>query len=336
MKKLIVFAAILVVVGILCTFFFTNKNKEPEVDPNEKPWTVGDVTEISSEVSTEQTVFDDAVMCFSNFINTELRNKYSFLSESSVYMADDFIALVIGLYVYDTDSDGVEELSVIYVDDGAFSVDIYEFVDGEAKVSASTKLALDPMDEKLFSVENLSSSNIAARMTIYPNSNERLYALTCELADNETGYNAYTAVYSYKDDEITLKNSYRLRSHENKLTFIDTVSSTPLYSVIGSFTEDTTDTTDVTDTTAVTDAIEEETEVDVTVESDYDSLADAFNEHFAKIGLTSPDISANGSALSKYKVTPVDSEQKIFEFTGSNGEVMFSENGFLQSFILDV
>ena len=63
---------------------------------------------------------------------------------------------------------------------------------------------------------------------------------------------------------------------------------------------------------------------------------DAFNNTFSNIGLNAPDVSANGSALSRYKVTPVENEQKVLEFSGGNNEVMFSENGFLHSFILDV
>ncbi|MBQ3150413.1 MAG: hypothetical protein IJB86_04120 [Clostridia bacterium] len=338
MKKLAVLSVILVVIGVLCAVFFNSKKPENDVNPEEKPWTVGDNTEAPTAEATEQTVFDDAVMCFSNYINTTLRDKYTFVEESKMCLSDDLKTAVCGLYVYDVDGDETDELSVLYTSDGAFCLDVYEYVDGTAQLSATAMLSLDTLDEEMFTTDNTLSPNIAARMTIFPNGKDRFYCLTCELADPILGYNAYTVVYEYRDSEITLKDSFRLRTKNNQLTFTDTSDSTVLYSAVGTPVEPTTDTTDTTDVSeALTEtATEVETELDVTVESEFETLSDAFNHVFADIGITSPDISVNGAALSKYKVTPVENEQKFFEFAGGNGEIMFSENGFLHSFILDV
>ena len=327
MKKIFVLAVIIVIIGVLCALLFNNGKTEPEINPDEKPWTVGDSIELLTEESTDAIIFDDAVMCFSNFINTELREKYSFIEETKVVTTDDLASSVVGLYVYDVDSDAVDELSVIYTNEGVFCLDIYEFVDGTARLSATTELSLDSMDSKLFTTDLTSDSNIAARVSIFPNGKERAFCLTCELAESDIGYNAYTVVYEYKDGVITLKNNFRLRSLNNTLSLTDTVNSTPIYTVTGS---------DIPDTADTTEAINSSSSEEVTVESDFDSLTDAFNNTFDSIGLKAPDISVNGSALSRYKVTPVENEQKVLEFSGGNNEVMFSENGFLHSFILDV
>lgn len=333
MKKILVLAIIIVIIGVLCAFIFNQKEPETVTDPNEKPWTVGDSVEVSSEKSTEKITFDDAVMCFSDYINTTLRESYLFAEETKVYKADEIEKAVVGLYVYDIDSDSQEELSVVYTQDGSFCLDVFEYEDKTAKLSATTKLDLDNLSEEMFLTEKVLCQNIAARMSIFPNGKERAFCLTCELADSAAGYNAYTLVYSYKDGEIALKNSFRLTSKDNKLTLSDTKNSVDLYTAIGTISEDTTDTTDATEN--ITE-VEPNTETDVTVESEFDSLIDAFNSAFKDISLKSPDISANGSSLSKYKVTPIENEQKVFEFAGGNGEIMFSENGFLHSFILDV
>ena len=328
MKKIFILAVVIVLIGVLCALIFNNNEPDTAVTKSdEKPWTVGDTVE-TSEKATKAAVFDDAVMCFSDFINTELREKYTFLSETVVYKTEDFASSVLGLYVYDVDGDGADELSVVCTGEGSIKLCIYEFVNGKAELSASSDLVLDPEDSVLFSGGITKDTNVAARMTIYPNGNKRAFCLTCECADGSASYNSYTVVLSYADGEITVNNSFRLRTADNKLTLTDTIDGTVLYTAIGTHEENSTDTTE-----AVTEVQVEE---DVTVESEFDSLADAFGNALADTGLNIPDVSANGSVLTKNKVTPVESEQKIFEFAGGNGEVMFSENGFLHSFILDI
>ncbi len=326
MKKIFILAVVIAIIGILCALIFNNHESENDVkNPAEKPWTVGDTVE-TTETPTEKAVFDDAVMCFSDFINTELREKYTFLAETTVYRTLDFSSAVLGLYVYDIDSDGTDELSVVCTDDGNIRLDVYEFTDGKTELSASLDLTLDPEDSVLFTKEVTADTNVAARMTIYPNGNERAFCLTCERADGSISYNSYTVVFSYSEGEITLRNSFRLRTEDNRLSLVNTLDGTPLYTVIGSSAEPATD----------TEISEDVTEADITVESDFESLSDAFNNAFSNIGLKAPDVASDGSVLTKNKVTPVESEQKIFEFAGGNGEVMFSENGFLHSFILDI
>lgn len=310
MKKILVIAVFIVVIGVICALFFA-RNEEPEVEQDERPWTVGENT---TQLTTAETTTDaepkDAVMSFSDYVHENLREDYTFLSEETPYTSDALENALLGMYVYDVDSDSVEELTLVRSAEGGVFLDVYEYADGKVQYADSVKLVLDTMNEVDFSLKLSDFNKIAARLTIYPHSKARFYCLTVEQETTDGDYNAYTTVFSYKDKKLEVKKSYRLRQRAGVVTLMCTDNVTLLYRNAAGEEDD--------------------------VVAEYKDLDTAFKTEFEKIGLSAPQVQMKDGALTSYKVSPVDNAQLVFEFVGDSASATFSENGFLQSFILNV
>lgn len=316
MKKIFVIAVLLVVIGVICAVFLTRPN-DTQTDPEEKPWTVGEsVSETATQTSTTQEAEKDAVMSFSDYIHDTLREDYVFLSEETAYTEDTLRNALLGMYIYDVDGDADEELTLVRSFEDGVYLDIYEYADGKVQYADSVKLVLDTMNKVDFSMKLSDFSKIAARLTIYPHSKARFYCLTVEQETTDGDYNAYTTVFSYKDNKLEVKKSYRLRQREGVVTLMCTDNVTLLYRNAAGQNDEATD-------------------EGVSV-AKYTDLNTAFQTEFEKIGLSAPKVQVSDGALSEYKVTPVENAQLVFEFVGDNASASFSENGFLQSFILNV
>lgn len=312
MKKIFVLAVLLVVIGVLCAVFFMRGNDGDETT-DERPWTVGEETESATQAQTTEPVEIDAVGAYSDLVHLTLRDSFTFLSKEESYAAAELGDALLGVYIYDIDTDGAEETVIVRaVSDGIFA-DVYEFRGGKAQYAASQKLTLDPMGDVSLSLSDSSLRHIEARLTIYPVGGDRFLCLTAEQQGADGEYNAYTVVMEYAKEKLTVKKSYRLRQNLDVITFLCTDSVSLLYRH------------------APGDAADADTQVTL---AKYDSLTEAFKAEFGKLGLTAPQVTVENGALTQYKVMPVASEQKVFDVTVDAGKVQIGENGFLQSFVL--
>ena len=242
-----------------------------------------------------------------------LRDSFAFLSKEESYAAAELGDALLGVYIYDIDTDGAEETVIVRaVSDGIFA-DVYEFRGGKAQYAASQKLTLDPMGDVSLSLSDGTLRHIEARLTIYPVGGDRFLCLTAEQQGMDGEYNAYTVVMEYAKEKLTVKKSYRLRQNLDVITFLCTDSVSLLYRH------------------APGDAADADTQVTL---AKYDSLTEAFKAEFGKLGLTAPQVTVEKGALTQYKVMPVASEQKVFDVTVDAGTVQIADNGFLQSFVL--
>ena len=304
MKKIFVFAVLLVVIGALCAVFFTRGKEEPQ--SSEKPWTVGaDYSETTAAETTEAPK-KDAVAAFSDYIHTTLRDSYAFLSEEESYPQDALQNALLGTYIYDADCDGTEDLSVVCIREDGIYLDLYRFADERVQFADSARLRLDPMNDINFALSLSDFAHIAARMTIYPNGSDRYFCLTAEQSDQLGDYNAYTVVLEFAKGKLNVRKSFRLRQRGDVVTLMCTDNVTLLYS---SSAEETT--------------------------AKYSDLSEAFRTEFGKIGLSAPQVTVENGKLTQYKVTPVDNAQNVFDLDADE-TAKLTENGFLQSFILDV
>ena len=316
MKKIFVIAVFLVVIGVLCAVFFGRRDQTEEIT-KDRPWTVGESTSFAEpETETTQAPEKDAVMTFSDFVHQNIREDYAFLSEETAYSEKELENALLGMYVYDVDGDSKEELTLVRSAEGGVYLDVYEYADGKVQYADSVKLTLDSMNDVDFSMKLSDFSRIAARLTIYPHSQARFYCLTVEQETTDGDYNAYIIVFSYSKEKLEVKKSYRLRQREGVVTLMCTDNVTLLYR----------------NAAGQTDTPGEE---DVSV-AKYADLDTAFQTEFEKIGLNAPQVQVADGKLNEYKVTPVDNAQLVFELMGDNASITFSENGFLQSFILNV
>ena len=310
MKKIFVIAVFLVVIGVLCTVFVLRGNRT-EADSDEKPWTVGDRAESTTQAESTTEAEADAVSAFSAFIHTDLREDYTFLSTQEPADAAQTENALLGAYMYDVDTDDQEELCIVRASDGV-TLDIYEYKNGRVQYAASQKLELDTMNDVSLSLPDASMRHVQARLTIYPSGADRYLCLTAEQQSVDGEYNAYTIVMEYAKEKLSVRKSYRLRQSADVVTLMCTDSVTLLYrQASGQPQEDS----------AVT-------------LSKYSDLDTAFKTEFAKLGLAAPQVTAQNGTLTQYKVTPVKSEQVVFDVTVDGGTVQMTENGFLQSFIL--
>lgn len=316
MKKIFVIALFLVVVGVLCAAFFGRSNQAEDTE-QERPWTVGEtVTQLTTQTETTQAEEKDAVMSFSDFVHQNIREDYTFLSEETDYTEKDLENALLGMYVYDVDSDAVQELTLVRSAEGSVYLDVYEYADGSVQYADSIKLTLDSMNDLDFSMKLSDFSRIAARLTIYPQSQSRYYCLTVEQETTDGDYNAYTTVFSYSKEKLDVQKSYRLRRRAGVVTLMCTDNVTLLYrSAAGE---------------------SEASSADGVSVAKYTDLDTAFQKEFEKIGLNAPQVKVEDGNLSEYKVMPVDNAQLVFELTADHSSATVSENGFLQSFILPV
>lgn len=309
MKKFIVFAVLLVVIGVICVLFFGNPGGDNGVtESDEKPWTVGSVTSTTVVEETTEADFEDAVSAFSDYVNHHMRDSLHFLSKEQSYN-DDLKNSVIGLYVYDMDGDLTEELSLVRVGEDGVYLDLYEFRDKKVFYADSIRLVLDSMDSLNLSLNPTEFAHLASRMTIVPHGVNRYFCLTTEQETKDGVYNAYTIVFSYEKEKLSVKKSFRLRQKEDVLTLMCTDNVTLLYSSATSGE-------------------------DGTSAAEYNTLDEAFKTEFAKVGLAAPQLKVVGGKLTQYKVTPVENEQHLYSVSLSNAALSVAENGFLQSFVL--
>ncbi len=312
MKKIFVLAVFLVVIGVLCTVFFLRGGKNRDVS-DAKPWTVGSQTTAVETTEAPEEGYADAVEAFSDYVHTHLRADYDFLSkEDETYAADSMAKSILSVYIYDTDADGKEELSVVRADAAGVTLDVYEYGSGKVRFADSKTLELDPMNDVSLQLADAALRHVQARLTIYPSGADRYYCLTVEQQDADGEYDAYTVVLEYAKEKLHVKKSYRLRQTGSVVTLMCTDNVTLLYrQAAGQTDEDA----------AVTLA-------------KYDDLQTAFRTEFAKLGLNVPQVTVENGNLTQYKVTAVDSEQRLFDVTVDGGQIRVTENGFLQSFIL--
>lgn len=324
MKKLFVLAVFLVVIGVICAVFFLRGGKEP-ADSDEKPWTVGAQTTAAETTEPVTEGFDDAVDAFSDYVHTKLREDYEFLSkEDETYEAAALSDSLLSVYIYDVDTDGSEEMSVVRTDEKGVTLDMYEFSGGKVRFADSETFSLDPMNEVPLSLTDASLRHVQARLTIYPSGADRFFCLTVEQQDAQGEYDAYTVVLEYAKENLHVKKSYRLRQTGSVVTLMCTDNVTLLYRQAAGQPQETTE-----------EAQTEETEPTTTLTlAKYDSLQTAFETEFKKLGLNAPQVAAENGSLTHYKVTAVDSEQHLFDTTVDSGKISVTENGFLQSFIL--
>ena len=310
MKKLFVLAIFLVVIGILCAVFFIHPNSQKE-DTDERPWTVGDQV-METETVTETTAKEelDAVSAFSDFVDLELRERVDFLNEGENFAPQQLQNAVYGLYIYDVDTDGTEELAVVRAGKDGIYLDMYEFSGSAVQLSDSILLVLDEPSGLAFGTDLSSMDHIAARMTIYPSGTDRYLCLTVEQQGKYSDYNAYTVVYEYAKGKLSEKQCFRLRRIGDTLTLMRMGDAALLYRLSG-------DTSDE----------------DISL-AKYSDLNTAFKTEFQTYGLSAPEIKIENGTLTQYKVTAVQSEQHVFEFTTENGAIRIIENGFLQSFLI--
>lgn len=315
MKKIFVLAVFLVVVGVLCTVFVLRGVNEP-TKSDEKPWTVGDQT-TAAETTTEpaEQGYADAVEAFSDYVHTKLREGYAFLTteEGETYRTDTLTDSILSVYIYDTDADGSDEMTVVRADEKGVTLDVYEYGNGKVRFATSKTLALDPMNDVSLLLNDAALRHVQARLTIYPSGADRYFCLTVEQQSAEGEYNAYIVVMEYAKEKLNVKKSYRLRQTGSVVTLMCTDSVTLLYRQAAGQTAD------------------EGAEVTL---AKYSDLATAFKTEFSKLGLNPPQVTVENGNLTQYKVTPVDSEQHLFDVTVDGGNITVTENGFLQSFIL--
>lgn len=304
MKKIFVFAVLLVVIGTLCAVFFTRGKEEPQTQ--EKPWTVAEDYSETTAPETTEAPAEDAVAAFSDYIHTTLRKSYAFLSEAEHYPQDALQNALLGTYIYDVDGDGTEDLSVVCIREDGVCLDLYRFADKRVQFADSVRLRLDPMNEIDFALALSDFAHIAARMTIYPDGSDRYFCLTAEQSDKLGDYNAYTVVLKYAKGKLSVRKSFRLRQRGDVVTLMCTDNVTLLYS-----------------------SAAEETA------AKYSELAEAFRAEFGKLGLSAPQVTIESGKLTQYKVTPVEHAQNVFDLDAEKA-VTLTENGFLQSFILNV
>lgn len=312
MKKIFVLAVFLVVIGVLCAVFFLHDDKQ-QTASDEKPWTVGSQT---SAVETTQAVtqgYADAVEAFSDYVHTNLREGYTFLSREEPAGQDALTDSLLSVYIYDVDTDGDEEMSVVRADEKGVALDVYEYSGGKVRFADSKTLDLDPMNDVTLTLSDASLRHVQARLVIYPSGADRYFCLTVEQQDVLGEYNAYTVVLEYAKEKLTVKKSFRLRRTGDVVTLMCTDNVTLLYRQ------------------AAGQPADADAEVALAKYSDLDT---AFKTEFGKLGLNAPQVEAENGALTQYKVTAVDSEQHLFDVTVDAGVIAVSENGFLQSFIL--
>ena len=284
-------------------------------ETDEKPWTVGAQAEPETQEQTTEPPEKDAVGAYSELVHVTLREDYAFLSKEEPCTADEIGDALLGVYIYDIDTDGDEEMLVVRTGaDGAFA-DVYEFRGGKAQYAASQKLTLDPMTDVSLALSDSAMRHIEARMTIYPSGGDRFLCLTVEQQGMDGEYNAYTVVLEYAKEKLTVKKSFRLRRTAEAVTLMCTDNVTLLYRR-GAEAE----------TAEAADA--------PVTPAKYADLSEAFETEFGKLGLTAPQVEVQNGDLTQYKVMPVASEQHVFNVTVDAGTVQMTENGFLQSFIL--
>ena len=341
MKKIFVIAVFVAVIGVLCAVFFTHGSRQEQSD--EKPWTVGE--NAPSETVTEETTrapYEDAVEAFSDYVNETLRASYAILSteEDAVYTQDDLRKALLGVYIYDVDTDEEQELAVARAEDDGVFLDMYEFRDGKVQLADSMRLTLDPMESTDLALSLQDFAHLSARLTIFPDGANRYLCLTeeqqfaqevattmraepetteptSEDADETTEpqtevaersrageYNAYTVVIEYAKGKLTAKKSFRLRQRGFELSLMCTDNVTLLYRYPAAET------------------------------AKYNDLPMAFQLEFEKLGLKAPQITAQDGALTAYKVTPVDNAQTVFSLDAAPTGAKIGESGFLQSFVL--
>ncbi len=342
MKKIFVIAVFIAVVGVLCAVFFTRPDRQKRSD--EMPWTVGE--NAPSETVTEETTrapYEDAVEAFSDYINETLRDAYTILStEETACRQDDLDKALLGVYIYDVDTDEQQELAAVRTEDESVFLDVYEFVDGKVQLADSLRIALDPMESTDLSLKLENFSHISARLTIFPDGANRYFCLTAEQqfaetvthtmkqepqieettaeAETETEttesvteeaersrageYNAYTVVIEYAKGKLTAKKSFRLRQRGFELSLMCTDNVTLLYRYPAAET------------------------------AKYNDLPMAFQMEFDKLGLTAPQVTAQDGKLTGYKVSAVANAQTVFSLDGSETGAKLNESGFLQSFVL--
>lgn len=312
MKKIFVLAVFLVVIGVLCAVFFLRGGRD-EAPSDERPWTVGSQTSAAETTEEATQGYADAVEAFSDYVHTKLREDYTFLSKEEPTKQASLTDAILSVYIYDMDTDGNEELSVVRADEKGVALDVYEYGGGKVRFADSKTLDLDPMNDVTLKLSDASLRHVQARLTIYPSGADRFFCLTVEQQDAEGEYNAYTVVLEYAKEKLNVKKSFRLRRTGDVVTLMCTDNVTLLYRQAAGQPEDA------------------DTEVTL---AKYDDLDTAFKTEFAKLGLNAPQVAAENGTLTQYKVTAVDSEQHLFDVTVDGGTITVSENGFLQSFIL--
>lgn len=321
MKKIFVLAVLLVVIGVLCAVFFLRDEKE-KTPSDEKPWTVGAQTAADETTAETTKAYADAVEAFSDCVHTQLRDKYEFLSkEDETYDAAALSDSLLGVYVYDVDADGAQELSVVRAGEKGVALDVYEYDGGKVRFADSAAFSLDPMNDVQLSLTDASLRHVQARLTIYPSGADRYYCLTVEQQDASGEYDAYTVVLEYAKEKLNVKKSYRLRQNDGAVTLMCTDNVTLLYRQAAGQAAEANSETAETGTAQVSLA-------------KYGDLNTAFKTEFSKLGLNAPQVAAENGRLTQYKVTAVDSEQHLFDATLDGGKLTVTENGFLQSFIL--
>jgi hypothetical protein len=312
MKKIFVLAVFLVVIGVLCAVFFLRD--KPREDTGKKPWTVGAQTLVTETTEAQTTGYADAVEAYSDFVHTQLREDYGFLSkEDETYDAAGLTDSLLSVYIYDMDTDCAEEMSIVRTREKGVTRDVYEYRGGKVRFADSATLALDPMNDVSLSLTDASLRHVQARLVIYPSGADRFFCLTVEQQNAAGEYDAYTVVMEYAKEKLKVKKSFRLRQTGEVVTLMCTDNVTLLYRQ------------------AAQQPTEAETDVSL---AQYDNLQKAFETEFGKLGLNAPQVAAEKGRLTQYKVTAVDSEQHLFDVTLDGGQIRVTENGFLQSFIL--
>ena len=310
MKKIFVLAVFIAVIGVLCAVFFIRPNTQ-RTGSDEKPWTVGDAVETTqAETETTEKAAEDAVSAFAKFIDEKLRESSTLMDAGEPYPPAELKNAVYGLYIYDVDTDGTEELAVVRTGaDGAY-LDVYEYASDTVHLAGSIRLVLDNANDISLKPDLTTFSHIAARLSIYPMGSDRYFCLTVEQQGQYGDYNAYTSVLEYAKEKLSVRQSFRLRRIGEALTLMRLGDNTLLYR-------------------RATEADEGEVAL-----AKYSDLALAFQTEFAAFGLNAPEIKLENGALAQYKVTAVPSEQHVFEFATENGAIRVIENGFLQSFLI--
>lgn len=314
MKKIFVLSVFLVVIGVLCAVFLLRDDKKPDAT-DEKPWTVGEQTGTAAAEETTEPRTPDTVDAFFDLVHVTLREQYTFLSKQAEqpYTAADLTDALLGMYIYDLDTDGEQELALVRSQSDGVFLDIYECRGGKAQFAVSQKLILDTMSDVAFTLSDSALRHLEARMTIFPKGPDRFFCLTVEQQGMDGEYDAYTVVFEYAKEKLTLKKIFRLRQSLDVVTFMCLDNATLLYRQ------------------AAGQAAAEDTGVTL---AKYSDLALAFKTEFGALGLTAPQVTAANGELTQYKVMPVASEQHVFETVLDAGSLQMTDNGFLQDFVI--
>ena len=228
MKKIFILAVFLVVIGVLCAVFFLRGGND-KASSDERPWTVGAQTSAVETTEAATQGYADAVEAFSDYVHTNLREDYALLSKEEPAEQAALTDSLLSVYIYDVDTDGSEEMSVVRTDEKGVALDVYEYAGGKVRFADSKTLDLDPMNDVSLTLSDTSLRHVQARLVIYPSGADRFFCLTVEQQDMQGEYNAYTVVLEYAKEKLKVKKSFRLRRTGDVVTLMCTDNVTLLY-----------------------------------------------------------------------------------------------------------